>query len=159
MGQVLGRDVPVLGEDEVHTFLDDFTTADLRTVTLIGIDLGDVRWSEHGTQWPDGVNVEDLKTRSEETPEGSGIYVIRSGEAAMHDFVNFGIARDRTADLDAGGRSRPRAEGTAPLTAADPASRVLRLQRGGSNKASSMCVMPSLAYRGVHDASALDGCS
>ncbi|MEV5412215.1 sigma-70 family RNA polymerase sigma factor [Thermopolyspora sp. NPDC052614] len=88
VGVVLGRDVPVLDEWVLWEFLDDFTTSDLRTVVLTGVDLTGVRWSERGTLWPEDVDVEDLKARSEETPQGSGIYVIRSGSATVRDLAN-----------------------------------------------------------------------
>lgn len=85
---VLGRDdLPPLDEDTVSTVLDDFTTCDLRTADLTGIDLDGLRWTEQGTQWPAAVDVEDLKTRSEETPAGSGIYTVRSGTATVHDLA------------------------------------------------------------------------
>ncbi|MEU8786105.1 hypothetical protein [Streptomyces sp. NPDC048637] len=83
----LDRDLPVLNEDELNAFLDDFTTTDLRTADLDGIDLGGVRWSELGTRWPAAVDIEGLKTRSEEAPPGSGIYVVRSGTASMRGLV------------------------------------------------------------------------
>ncbi|MDX2936984.1 hypothetical protein [Streptomyces ipomoeae] len=72
--------------------MDDFTTADLRTaylrtVDLTGIDLSGVHWSQYTTQWPSAMDVEDLKTRSAETPPGSGIRVAQSGTATIRGFA------------------------------------------------------------------------
>ncbi|MFI1533272.1 hypothetical protein [Streptomyces anandii] len=36
---VLDRVVPALDLDSVHAFINDFTTADLRAVDLVGLDL------------------------------------------------------------------------------------------------------------------------
>ncbi|MFE1927518.1 hypothetical protein ACFW91_33810 [Streptomyces asoensis] len=81
----LDREVPVLDEHSLHTLLDDFTTADLRNTDLAGIDLGGIHWSQHSTQWPPATDVEDLKTRSDEAPPGSGTWIIRSGTAPIRD--------------------------------------------------------------------------
>ncbi|WP_380283725.1 hypothetical protein [Kitasatospora purpeofusca] len=61
--------------------LDDFTAANLQDVDLAGVDLAGVRWSLRGTRWPPTVDVERLMADSEETPAGSGIYVVRPGTA------------------------------------------------------------------------------
>jgi hypothetical protein len=84
---VLGWQFPSIDMDALAVFLDDFTTSDLRTADLVGIDLSGVRWSTRGTRWPAAVDVDDLKTRSEETPMGSGIWVVRSGGAHLRDFA------------------------------------------------------------------------
>ncbi|GHD96061.1 hypothetical protein [Streptomyces naganishii] len=83
IGMVLDRVAPALDLDSVHAFINDFTTADLRAVDLDGLDLAGVRWSETGTRWPAAVDVEELKSRSEETPPCSGIWVVRSGTATV----------------------------------------------------------------------------
>jgi hypothetical protein len=56
--------------------LDDFTRADLTNIDLGGLDLTGIRWSDHGTTWPPGTNVNALRTRSQEVARG--IYVITS---------------------------------------------------------------------------------
>ncbi|WP_329348904.1 hypothetical protein OG226_12080 [Streptomyces sp. NBC_01261] len=83
IGTVLDREAPALDRDSVHAFINDFTTADLRAVDLDGLDLAGVRWSETGTQWPPALDVEELKSRSEETSPYSGIWVVRSGTATV----------------------------------------------------------------------------
>ncbi|MGW2747076.1 hypothetical protein [Streptomyces sp. NPDC001450] len=90
VGMVLHREPPALDGTSVHTFVNDFTTSDLRAVPLDGVDLDGVRWSETGTRWPPVVDVEDLKARSEESPAHSGIWVVRSGTAPMRDFADMG---------------------------------------------------------------------
>lgn len=87
IGMVLGREAPVLDVDTVHAFINDFTTADLRSIDLNDIDLAGVRWSEAGTRWPPAVDVEELKSRSDETPVHSGIWVVRSGTATVRGFA------------------------------------------------------------------------
>lgn len=87
IGVALARRPPVLDKDSVQAFLDDFTAADLRRVDLAGIDLAGVRWSESGTLWPATVDVEDLKSRSEEIPERGGIWVVQSGAATLPGFA------------------------------------------------------------------------
>ncbi|MFJ6087964.1 hypothetical protein ACIQI8_42010 [Streptomyces sp. NPDC092369] len=89
IGWVLRREPPVLDTDSVHTLLDDFTNADLRTADLTGIDLSGVHWSEHTTQWPPAVDIEDLKSHSAETPPGSGTWIIRSGTATIRDHAAY----------------------------------------------------------------------
>ncbi|MEU5243645.1 hypothetical protein AB0G81_05925 [Streptomyces asoensis] len=81
----LDREVPVLDEHSLHTLLDDFTTADLRNTDLASIDFGGIHWSQHSTQWPPATDVEDLKTRSDEAPPGSGTWIIRSDTAPIRD--------------------------------------------------------------------------
>ncbi|MEV4334769.1 hypothetical protein AB0K02_30340 [Streptomyces sp. NPDC049597] len=85
----LGQALPGLDVDLVDGFLNDFTTSDLRNADLGGIDLVGVRWSMSGTQWPNDVDIEDLKTRSEETPVGSGIWTVRSGTATVGDLATY----------------------------------------------------------------------
>ncbi len=82
---VLGRDLPVLDEESIGVFLDDFTASDLRAADLLGVVLDGIRWSEYGTLWPAAVNVEVLKAQSDETPPGSGTYTVRKGTAPMHN--------------------------------------------------------------------------
>jgi hypothetical protein len=87
IGVGLGLDLPRFDGASVKAVLDDFTASDLRNADLTGIDLSGVRWSESGTQWPAALDVEHLKTRSDETPAGSGIYVVRWGTATLRDFA------------------------------------------------------------------------
>ncbi|MDV9171021.1 hypothetical protein R6V09_12855 [Streptomyces sp. W16] len=82
---VLGRDLPLLDEDSISVFLDDFTTSDLRAADVLGVVLDGIRWSEHGTLWPAAFNVEALKAQSDETPPGSGTHIVRRGTAPMHN--------------------------------------------------------------------------
>jgi hypothetical protein len=58
--------------------LDDFTHADLARADFTGRDLTGVRWSDSGTTWPPGTDVERLRARSREVGHGTGIYVIAS---------------------------------------------------------------------------------
>ncbi|MFH8399685.1 hypothetical protein ACH4E9_19890 [Streptomyces anulatus] len=88
IGRVLGHKPPTLDGDSLHALLDDFVTADLSDADLAGIDLTGVHWSELGTQWPAGLDVEALKARSEETFPGSGTWVVRSGTATIHDLAD-----------------------------------------------------------------------
>jgi hypothetical protein len=85
IGAALRREPPMLDKNSLHTLLDDFTTADLSDVDLTGMDLSGVHWSERGTQWPPVLDVEDLKARSDETPRGSGTWIVRSGTASIRD--------------------------------------------------------------------------
>ncbi|MFF4902851.1 hypothetical protein [Streptomyces sp. NPDC001068] len=78
---------PTLNHQELRDFVNDFTSSDLRGTLLIGTDLTDVRWTISGTLWPQEIDVEDLKTRSYEAPEGSGIYVVRSGTATIRELA------------------------------------------------------------------------
>lgn len=55
-----------------------FKCIEVRTAQLEDIDLDGVLWSDR-TRWPSAVNIEDLKARPQETPEGSGIYTIQPG--------------------------------------------------------------------------------
>jgi hypothetical protein len=89
IGAVLKGEPPPLDEYSVDDLLNDFTDSDLRTVDLTGIDLDGVRWSEHGTQWPSSMDIHNLRSRSEETPPGSGIYTIRSGTTTANDYADF----------------------------------------------------------------------
>ncbi|MFF4442386.1 hypothetical protein [Streptomyces sp. NPDC001621] len=85
ISNVLGQELSWLGGDLVDSFLSDFTTSDLRNADLSGTHLDGVRWSVSGTRWPSSVDIEDLKTHSEETPAGSGIWTVRSGTATVGD--------------------------------------------------------------------------
>lgn len=78
---------PSITLDELRMFLDDFTEADLRDAKLLGVDLAGVRWSVHETLWPAAVDVEHLKTLSDEVISGSGIYVIRAGTATIRELA------------------------------------------------------------------------
>ncbi|GAA1903245.1 hypothetical protein GCM10009716_11500 [Streptomyces sodiiphilus] len=87
IGAALGQPLPDLDDSTVTTFLDDFTSSDLRDTDLTGVSLEGVRWSETGTRWPDGTDVEDLKSRSEEAADERGVLVIRSGTATVRDLA------------------------------------------------------------------------
>ncbi|MEV5430344.1 hypothetical protein [Streptomyces sp. NPDC052701] len=87
LGRVLHQEPPTIGTSAVQAFLNDFTASDLRRADLGGIDLGGVRWSECGTRWPGDLDVEHLKTCSDEDPPGSGVWVVRSGTAMIRDLV------------------------------------------------------------------------
>jgi hypothetical protein len=64
--------------------LDDFIQADLSRADLTSIDLGGIRWSLSGTQWPPGFDVEELLLQSDETAPGSGVWAVRlRGQSAM----------------------------------------------------------------------------
>ncbi|MFI8235030.1 hypothetical protein ACIGDI_40195 [Streptomyces sp. NPDC085900] len=84
VSSVLGREVPLLDEESVKSFLNDFTTSDLRTADLAGVDLGGVRWSENETRWPTTLDITELKAHSRETPAGSGIYIVEPGTTPAH---------------------------------------------------------------------------
>jgi hypothetical protein len=56
--------------------LDDFSRTDLSGIDLTAVDLVGLRWSERDTRWPPGTNVEHIRSASEETEPGSGIFVI-----------------------------------------------------------------------------------
>jgi hypothetical protein len=56
--------------------LDDFSQADLSGIDLTAVDLVGIRWSERNTRWPPGTDIERLRSASEETEPGSGIFVI-----------------------------------------------------------------------------------
>ncbi|WP_331767828.1 hypothetical protein [Embleya sp. NBC_00896] len=77
IGLVLGRFPLGLNGPSLRALLHDFTTSDLRGVTLTEVDLAGVRWSGTGTRWPETIDIEDLKDRSQESPKESGIYVVR----------------------------------------------------------------------------------
>ncbi|MEV5527743.1 hypothetical protein [Streptomyces prunicolor] len=85
IGLALQREPLVLDKDSLHALLDDFTATDLSNTDLTGIDLSGVRWSEYTTRWPSAIDVEDLKARSDETPPGSGTWIVRSGTATIRD--------------------------------------------------------------------------
>ena len=78
---------PVFDLKSLHMFLDDFTRADLRDAVLTGIDLGGIHWSQYATRWPPTVDVDGLKTHSQQAPPGSGIWIVRSGTATVHDLA------------------------------------------------------------------------
>jgi len=52
--------------------------ADLTQADLTGRDLTGVRWSDRGTRWPPGTDVDQLRMRSREVAHGTGVYVIAS---------------------------------------------------------------------------------
>lgn len=56
--------------------LDDFSHADLSEIDLTTVDLVGIRWSERNTRWPPGTDIERLRSASEETEPGSGVFVI-----------------------------------------------------------------------------------
>ncbi|MCX5235347.1 hypothetical protein [Streptomyces prunicolor] len=85
IGLALHREPLLVDKDSLHTLLHDFTATDLSNTDLTGIDLSGVRWSEHTTQWPPAIDIEDLKARSEETPSGTGTWIVRSGTATIRD--------------------------------------------------------------------------
>ncbi|MFG2694913.1 hypothetical protein [Kitasatospora sp. NPDC048407] len=87
MARHLDRDIPLATAEAVTAFLHDFTSTDLSGTDLRGIDLAGVRWSEFGTSWPENVDVDGIRSQSEETPPGSWTYVIRSGSATVRDFA------------------------------------------------------------------------
>ena len=89
LARILARElVPVLGrqfglqniEELASAFLagalDDFSRADLSGIDLTSVDLLGVRWSEWDTRWPPGTDIERLRSASEETEPGSGVFVI-----------------------------------------------------------------------------------
>ncbi|MFE1444589.1 hypothetical protein [Streptomyces sp. NPDC058739] len=85
--EAIGRELPRAGAEAVHEFLNDFTRADLRQVNLTDTDLQGISWSEYGTQWPPGLDVEGLKRQSEETPPGSNVWTVRSGTTTVGSFA------------------------------------------------------------------------
>lgn len=87
VGAVLHRTVPAFDTETAEIFLDDFTSSDLRTADLDGVDLTGVRWAEHGTLWPTNVDIDALKARSTETPQGSVIWIVQSGTAPINGLV------------------------------------------------------------------------
>jgi hypothetical protein len=77
VGDVLGVGQPEgLAVALLDGMLDDFTQADLSRADLGGLILAGVRWSESGTVWPSGTDVDALRARSREVTPGTGIYVI-----------------------------------------------------------------------------------
>ncbi|MFF4402265.1 hypothetical protein [Streptomyces sp. NPDC001480] len=90
IGSAMRQKTPTLDKASVRTFLNDFTTADLRTADLAGIDLGGVRWSQYTTQWPVTLEVENLKARSKETPPGRGTWTVQPDPATIRDFADRG---------------------------------------------------------------------
>lgn len=56
--------------------LDDFTDADLTGVNPNDPALNGIQWSETGTRWAPGTDVEALRNRSEETSPYSRVYVL-----------------------------------------------------------------------------------
>ncbi|MGK5728917.1 hypothetical protein [Streptomyces sp. URMC 124] len=89
IGMALHQEPPALDKDSLDALLDDFTTADLSNANLTGIDLSGIRWSEHTTQWPSTNDIEDLKARSDETPPGSGTWVVRSGTTTIRNLAEW----------------------------------------------------------------------
>jgi hypothetical protein len=77
VGRALGvRHVDGLAAALLDGVMDDFTRADLSRVDLTGLDLTGMRWSDSGTVWPVGTDVDELRARSKQVD--SGIYVIAS---------------------------------------------------------------------------------
>ena len=58
--------------------LDDFTRADLAHTDLSGLDLTGMRWSDWGTTWPPGTDLDTLRAQSREI--GGGVYVITGSD-------------------------------------------------------------------------------
>ncbi|MCL7430353.1 hypothetical protein [Streptomyces sp. YS415] len=85
IGLALHREPFMLNKDSLHALLDDFTATDLSSADLTGTDLRGIYWSEHTTLWPPSIDVEDLKTHSDESPPGSGTWIVRSGTATIRD--------------------------------------------------------------------------
>ncbi|MFJ2635492.1 hypothetical protein ACIO6U_26570 [Streptomyces sp. NPDC087422] len=75
-------------DQRMALLLDDFTVTDLTSVDLRGADLTAVRWTETGTRWPPGFDLADLRSRSDESPPGSAIYVVRGDSATVSDSVD-----------------------------------------------------------------------
>lgn len=88
IGQALDQPAVSLDRHQLHTLLNDFTTADLNTTDLTDIDLTGVHWTSRSTHWPPAVDVAELKNRSAETSPGSGIWVVRSGTATIRDLTH-----------------------------------------------------------------------
>ncbi|MFE6977249.1 hypothetical protein [Streptomyces sp. NPDC057682] len=84
IGTVLRQEPPALDAASVTTLLNDFTHDDLRAADLKGLDFSGVHWSQC-TRWPPTVDIEALKARSDETPPGSGIWIVRSGTTTVRD--------------------------------------------------------------------------
>ncbi|MVO90636.1 hypothetical protein GPA10_39280 [Streptomyces sp. p1417] len=87
IGAALHREPLVLDKYALHGLLDDFTGTDLSTTDLTGIDLSGIRWSEHTTQWPPTIDIDSLKTRSDQTPPNSGTWTVRSGTTTIRDLA------------------------------------------------------------------------
>ncbi|AYG78495.1 hypothetical protein DWB77_00602 [Streptomyces hundungensis] len=84
----LDMSLPELSGEALHCLLSDFTTADLGSAHLDGIDLTGVRWSERETRWPPLTDVEELRIQSEETPAGSGLFIVRTGTATVRGLAD-----------------------------------------------------------------------
>ena len=79
VGRALGIGQPEgLAATLLDGALDDFTHADLAHTDLSGHDLTGVRWSDWGTTWPPGTDVDALRARSREEGTGTGVFVITS---------------------------------------------------------------------------------
>lgn len=77
VGDALGlRQVEGLAGVLLEGALDDFTVADLARTDLAGRDLTGIRWSDRGTTWPPGTDVDALRARSREV--AAGVYVVTS---------------------------------------------------------------------------------
>lgn len=76
-----GIEVADLTPGQVAAVLDDFTRADLRRVSLAGVDLTGLRWS-HATRWPSPGLAVEVKRRSRETSPGSGVFEVIGAEGS-----------------------------------------------------------------------------
>jgi len=75
VGGALGlRQAEGLAAELLEGALDDFTHADLARADLAGRDLTGIRWSDQGTKWPPGTDIDELRARSREI--ALGIYEI-----------------------------------------------------------------------------------
>lgn len=92
VGRALGvEQVEGLAAALLEGALDDFTRADLAHADLTGRDLTGVRWSDWGTRWPEGTDIDRLRTRSREVAHGTGIYVIDNpddNDKALHNALS-----------------------------------------------------------------------
>ncbi|MGW2611945.1 pentapeptide repeat-containing protein [Streptomyces mirabilis] len=83
VGGMFGLDnVERLAELLRRGVLDDFTRADLTNTDLSGTDLSGVLWSEAGTRWPHGMDIERLRRISRSSSLVLGAYVILPDEGS-----------------------------------------------------------------------------
>ena len=81
LASVLGRqfglqNVEGLASALLAGALDDFSHTDLSGIDLTYVDLVGVRWSVQDTRWPPATDIERLRSASEETEPGSGVFVV-----------------------------------------------------------------------------------